>query len=142
MKTALDTNILAGLLAQTPRTSTILEHLGHCKQHGPIIISPPVYAESLANRNLTHRFLSLLIARTGIHLDYAIQESVWTKAGERYARYAERRRQSAGDSPRRILAHFLIGAHALTYADRLMTYDTKVYRQDFPELPLYPLPGL
>jgi hypothetical protein len=36
----------------------------------------------------------------------------------------------------------MIGAHALLSADRLMTFDTKVYGQDFPELRLYRIPRL
>ncbi len=45
-------------------------------------------------------------------------------------------------APRRLLADFMIGAHALLSADRLMTFDTKVYGQDFPELRLYRIPRL
>jgi len=33
-----------------------------------------------------------------------------------------------------LLVDFLIGAHALVQADRLMTLDAKRYQRDFPEL--------
>ena len=61
---------------------------------------------------------------------------MWTEAGNRFARYAARRRKTTGQSPRRLLADFLIGAHALVQAERLLTLDPKVYQQDFPELQL------
>jgi predicted nucleic acid-binding protein len=36
--------------------------------------------------------------------------------------------------PRRLLVDFVIGAHALLRADRLLTLDTSLYKQDFPDL--------
>jgi predicted nucleic acid-binding protein len=69
-------------------------------------------------------------------VDLKIEERVWTIAGLCYARYAARRRKATGEGPRRILADFLIGAHALVQADRLLTLDPKRYSQDFPELKL------
>jgi len=69
-------------------------------------------------------------------VDLKIEERVWAIAGQRYAQYAARRRKATGESPSRIHADFLIGAHALVQADRFFTLDPKRYRQDFPELRL------
>jgi predicted nucleic acid-binding protein len=62
---------------------------------------------------------------------------LWQLAGDRFALYAERRRSSGAETPRRILADFLIGAHALLRADSLMTFDTGFYARNYPELMLY-----
>jgi predicted nucleic acid-binding protein len=79
-----------------------------------------------------HSFLDA----TGVVIDYKLEEKVWSIAGLRYARYAVRRRQTTGEGPRRLLADFLIGAHALVQAERLLTLNPKRYSQDFPELRL------
>ena len=49
-------------------------------------------------------------------------------------RYAKRRRRSAPQGPKRLLADFIIGSHALAQADRFLTLDPKRYKRDFPEL--------
>ncbi len=139
MRVALDTNILATLLSQTPRTATVVELLGQCNRRGVIVVSAPVYAEALATPGLRTDLLHGVLKDTGIRVDYGLDEAVWTLAGQRFGRYALRRKKSTGETPRRILADFLIRAHALTNADQLMTFDTKVYRQDFSELRLYPM---
>jgi hypothetical protein len=60
----------------------------------------------------------------------------WIKAGRRFAHYAKRRRRSSCQGPKRLLADFIIGSHALSRADRFMTLDPKRYAPDFPELKL------
>src|SRR5438046_5990875 len=44
--------------------------------------------------------------------------------------------QSRAGSPKRLLVDFIVAAHALLRADRLMTLDASRYRQDFPKLRL------
>ena len=56
------------------------------------------------------------------------------EAGRRFARYAKRRRRSAHQGPKRLLADFVIGSHALAQADRFMRLDPKRYQRDSPEL--------
>lgn len=58
---------------------------------------------------------------------------MWRLAGEAYAAYAERRRRSHGGHPRRLLADFLIGAHAQGVGS-LLTRDLGIYRASFPHL--------
>jgi len=71
-----------------------------------------------------------------IAVDFDLGEDVWRLAATSFAAYAVRRRRSGGGSPKRLVADFLIAAHALLRADRLMTRDAKRYSQDFPNLRL------
>jgi len=106
------------------------------QQEGALLISPFAFAELHAHPNAKPGFVHTFLEATGVVIDYKMQEQVWSEAGQRFARYAARRRKAIGEGPRRLLADFLIGAHALVQAERLLTLDPKVYRQDFPELRL------
>jgi hypothetical protein len=48
--------------------------------------------------------------------------------------YAARRRRHGEAGSRRILADFVIGAHALQNGFRLLTLDDRIYRAAFPTL--------
>lgn len=137
MRTALDTNILSALWSNEPLASAIAKQLGEAKQQGALILSAVVYAELLAYPKATEAFINDFLAQTGIQIDFHFEDAVWIESGRRFARYANRRRQSAREGPKRLLADFLVGAHALLQADRLMTLDPARYKQDFPELRLY-----
>jgi predicted nucleic acid-binding protein len=56
------------------------------------------------------------------------------EAARRLERYAKRRRRSALQGPKRLLADFIIESHALAQADRFLTLDPKRHKRDFPEL--------
>jgi predicted nucleic acid-binding protein len=140
MKTALDTNILSAIFMGEPSAPRVRVALNAAKQAGSIVISPPAYAESLANPTGSQDIISAFLQLGGIAIDLPMLDHIWTEAGLRYQRYAAHRRQTFGEHPRRILADFLIGAHALLQADCLMTLDTRYYRQHFPELRIYPIP--
>ena len=114
----------------------MLAQLENAMGEGALLISPFVLAELLAYPGIMEANVRKLLEATGVVIDYKLEEKVWAEAGLRYARYAARRRQSTGEGPRRILPDFLIGAHALVQAERLLTLEPKVYRQDFPVLRL------
>ena len=95
-----------------------------------------MYAELLAYPKATESFVNDFLADTGIAVDFVFQQPVWVDAGRRFARYAKRRRRPAHQGPKRLLADFIIGAHAVALADRFMTLDPKRYERDFPELKL------
>ncbi|MGB2621112.1 MAG: type II toxin-antitoxin system VapC family toxin [Candidatus Acidiferrum sp.] len=136
MRTAIDTNVLSALWSKEPFASDIARNLGNAKAEGGLVVSGPVYAELLAYPKATESFVNDFLAHTGITVEFAMEQAAWVEAGRRFARYAKRRRRSAAQGAKRLLADFLIGAHALAYADRFMTLDPRRYARDFPELRL------
>jgi predicted nucleic acid-binding protein len=139
LRTALDTNILSILWYGKGRSAQLSTELLAAGRDGGILVSGFTFAESLAHPNMTPESLETFLKNSGIDVDYRVSETVWTLAGTRFAGYAKRRRFAIGESPRRILADFLIGSHALLHADRLMTFDAGFFALNFPELRLYPL---
>lgn len=134
MRTAIDANIISSIWSWEHTAEKIVEQLGTARQEGVLLISPFAFAELHAHPNMTADNVRSFINATGIAIDYKLEERIWTEAGLRFARYAARRRKAIGEGPRRLLADFLIGAHALVQADRLLTLDPTRYAQDFPEL--------
>lgn len=135
MRTSLDTNILSALWSNEPDAPVIAKRLNEAKQSGAVLVSGVVYAELLAYPGATEKFVEEFFDETGIVLDLRFQEDVWLEAVRRFANYAKRRRRAKSDS-KRLLADFLVGAHALLQADRLLTLDPSRYQRDFPELHL------
>lgn len=136
MRTAIDSNVLSALWSREQLAAEVAKKLGDAKIEGGLVIGAPVYAELFAHPKATEAFVSNFISDTGIVLDFELDQQVWLEAGRRFARYAKRRRRSAPEGPKRLLADFIIGSHALAKADRLMTLDPKRYERDFPELKL------
>ena len=136
MRTAIDANIISSIWSNEPTAKQVVEQLETARQEGVLLISPFAFAELFAHPNMTAGDVHSFLDATGVVIDYKLEERLWTEAGQRFARYAARRRQATGEGPRRILADFLIGAHALVQAERLLTLDPKRYNQDFPELRL------
>lgn len=136
MRTALDTNVLSALWSSEPLASDIARRLGDAKKEGGLVVGAPVYAELLAHPKAAESFVNQFLGETGILVDFDLSQRVWLEAARRFARYAKRRRKATATTPKRLLADFIIGSHALAQADCLMTLDPKRYRQDFPELKL------
>ena len=136
MRTAIDSNVISAIWTGESSVPRLLVQLEEARREGALLISPFVFAELHAYPSMSEALVRKFIEATGVTVDLKLEETVWTEAGLRFARYAARRRQSFGVDPRRLLADFLVGAHALVQAERLMTLDPKVYRQDFPELRL------
>lgn len=136
MRTAIDTNVLSALWSKEPLALQAARNLGNARTEGGLVVGAPVYAELLAHPKATESFVNSFLADTGIVVDFEFQQRVWLEAGRRLARYAKRRRRSTRQGPRRLLADFIIGSHALAQADRFMTLDPTRYKRDFPELKL------
>lgn len=136
MRTAIDTNILLAVWSDEPAAVNIAQQLWNARSYGALLISPVVYAELLAHPKSTESFVNGFLSETGITVDFAIEELTWVEAGRRFAHYAGRRRKERHGHPKRLLADFLIGSHALLQADQLMSLDAAPYKQYFPELKL------
>ena len=100
------------------------------------MICAPVYVELRAHPLVSAGFVDTFLSDTGIAIDFVLEEPVWRKAADAYVNYAVRRRRSGGAGPKRLLADFLIAAHARLRADRLFTLDPARYQRDFPDLRL------
>jgi predicted nucleic acid-binding protein len=135
MTTAIDTNIIVSLWDKDTNLSSLAKTaLDSALQRGGLIISTPVFAELVACPGRNEIFLDSFLRDTGITVDWELGESVWREAGRAFQAYAARRRKQGGISPRRILADFLIGAHALGKDCELLTLDDYLYGVAFPRL--------
>ena len=123
MRTALDTNVISAIWSAESTAQRAIERLEMARLDGALLISPAVFAELLAYPGASESFVAEFLSVTGISVDFRLEPSVWSETGRRFARYAQRRRQSVNKGPRRLVADFLIGAHALLQADRLFTLD-------------------
>ena len=136
MRTAIDTNIFSAIWSGESSVPELIQKLGMAKSEGALLICPAVFAELHAYPGASAEFVTGMLRATGVSVDYALEEATWSEAGQRFSAYSARRRTSGGDSARRILTDFLIGAHALRQAERLLTLDAGIYRRNFAELRL------
>jgi len=135
MTSAIDTNVLIALWDRDDTLNSAAQAaLDAAFARGTLVISGAVFAELLAFPRRTENFLDEFLKETGIAVDWSVDESVWRVAGKSFQKYAGRRRKQRAGQPRRILADFLIGAHALEKGYSLLTLDDGIYRAAFPKL--------
>ncbi|HTE90317.1 MAG TPA: type II toxin-antitoxin system VapC family toxin [Terriglobales bacterium] len=135
MTTAIDTNVVIALWDKDATLSRAAETaLETAFARGNLVVAGPVFAELIAAPGRTEKFVSSFLDETGIGVDWDLGESVWRSAGRAFQSYAERRRKQHDSGARRILADFLIGAHAHIRSYRLLTLDERLYGAAFPTL--------
>ncbi len=135
MTTAIDTNILIALWDKDETLSGAAQTaLETAFSRGNLVVAAPVFAELIAAPGRSEGFVSSVLEDTGIAIDWDLGEPVWRSAGRAFQTYAERHRKQRDSGARRILADFLIGAHAHTRTYRLLTLDDGLYRTAFPTL--------
>ena len=135
MTTALDTNVVVAFWGPDPSLSLAAQTaLESAFSRGNLTVAAPVFAELIAAPGRTENFVGAFFADTGIVIDWELDEEIWRLAGRAFRGYAERRRKHRDPGARRILADFLIGAHATAHDYRLLTLDVHIYRTAFPTL--------
>ena len=135
MITAVDTNVLMALWDRDDALNSIAQAaLDAAFARGKLVIGGAVFAELLALPRRTETFIEEFLSETGIGVDWGTDEAMWRMAGRAFQAYANRlRKQKSGES-RRLLADFLIGAHAVENGFALLTLDDGIYRAAFPKL--------
>ena len=137
MTTAVDTNVIVSSWDSNDSLSAAMSAaLYSARSQGPVVIAAPVYAELLASPGRDEAFLDYFFRETGVAVDWNLDESVWRLAGRAFQSYALRRKRQPPSGARRILADFVIGAHALRRGYALLTLDQEIYRACFPRLRL------
>jgi len=135
MTTAIDTNVIVALWDRdTSLNSAAQSALDTALGYGGLIIAAPVFAELMACPGRDQAFLDKFFHDAGIAIDWNLDEATWRTAGRAFQAYAARRRRHGEAGPRRILADFVIGAHALQNGYRLLTLDDRLYQAAFPAL--------
>ena len=128
MITAVDTNVLLDILIPSDRHGPqSKERLAAAYDAGAIIVSDIVYAE-LVPSSRDRAALDGALLELGIVLS-PVDSSIAYEAGLRWKRY-----RAAGGPRERIIADFLIGAHALAASDTFLTRDRGFFSTYFPEL--------
>jgi predicted nucleic acid-binding protein len=128
MITAVDTNVLIDVLtADSEFGLASRDALRECAQTGALIACEVVWAETAARFGSTDAASAAL---QQLRVRYVpIDASGANLAGAIWWAY-----RKAGGTRNRIVSDFLVGAHASTHADRLLTRDRRFYRGPFREL--------
>ena len=131
MITGIDTNVLLDILVPNKRFyDTADAALQDSATAGSLVICDIVYAELCVHFE-SQRDCDDFLASNEIRVQSLTREAHFL-ASRAWRRYRRR-----GGKRTRILADFLIGAHAYTQATRLLSRDRGFYHLLFPSLNLY-----
>ena len=154
MTTAVDTNIFLDLLIPNPRwEESSRAAIGRAVDDGGAIVGETVFAELAARFGSPVHVQEFL---TDLGITYAPSSRIALfLAGAAWRQYSTRRPKgvscprcgrrtnvtcsSCGDaiaSRQHLIADFIVGAHAFTHADQLLTRDLGYYGTYFPDLVL------
>ena len=128
MITAIDTNVLIDVLAADPQFGKLsAQALRASLQGGAVVACPVVWTETATAFRQESDFLTNM-ATLGIEYS-EIEQAATLLAASAWRRYRKQ-----GGPRQRVVADFLVGAHARTHCDQLSTRDRGTYKKYFDKL--------
>lgn len=130
MITALDSSIIIDVLIDDPKHASASEAaLGRARQDGSLVLCETVLAEvvPVLGDEEAEAFLS----------DWEISFVPSSRASALMAGGLFRQYLKRGGKRNRVLADFMVGAHAKCFANRLLTRDRGYYRDYFKDLEIW-----
>jgi predicted nucleic acid-binding protein len=135
--TAVDSPVLLDVLVpDAEHCAESEERLAKATATGALIVSPMVVAELGAYFNREFE-LKLFLRDTGLKLVPFGLASLHL-AGQTWRTYQRKAGAPVEGRQQQVMADFLVAAHAMVHAERLLTRDRGFYRACFPKLKLAP----
>ena len=140
MTTAIDSNVLVSLWnADDALNGEAVHALKMAAERGEMVIAAPVYVEIRTPIDRDEAMVEQFLRKTGIAVDWRLEERIWREAATASYEYGRRRRgERHAKLPRRIAGDFVIGAHAMVRGHSLLTLDRRTFRISFPSLQFAP----